>query len=82
MSRKHLEPWPVNTPIPASCSVETIARVLNVSVDTVTRAIANGTLPVVELRRFGRSRRFTGVSVAALLKGQFDTTGRSVRRAS
>jgi excisionase family DNA binding protein len=51
--------------VPAVCTIADVCRHLNVSRKTVERRLADRTLPIVELDRIGRLRRFTGESVQA-----------------
>lgn len=57
----------LDEPIPATCSIADVARFLGYSRATVERLLARHELPLVELERFGRLRRFTGRSVEAIV---------------
>ena len=76
-----MTPWPLGEPIPSVCRIEDICRILSMSRSTFLRLDAEKKLPIVELPRMGRVRRFDGASVAQIKRtGRWDRA--SMRRAS
>lgn len=61
----------IGEPIPAACLIKDVCRHLNMSRATFDRLMKANTLPVVEMPRLGRMRRFTGASVKALMQSRF-----------
>lgn len=64
---------------PSVCTIEDVCRILALSRRTCERLLAAHALPLIELPRIGRIRRFRGESVDAIRAGRFST---SLRRAS
>lgn len=54
----------IDEPVPATCLVQDVLKHLRLSRRTFDRLMATKQLPIVELERYGRLRRFTGESVA------------------
>lgn len=71
-----MTPWPEGQPIPEVCTVDEVLRILRLSRRSLARHLRAHTLPLVELERFGRIRRFRGDSVKALLRGPWAGKGR------
>lgn len=74
-----LEPWPLHQPIPETCLVSDVLRLLRISRRTFSRLDNTGKLGLVELAPIGRLRRFTGDSVKARLVSRWDGFPTAVR---
>lgn len=71
-----LEPLTLDQPIPHVCKVADVCRVLQISRSTFDRLMADGKLPLVELDKLDRHRRFKGESVAAIKRGKWAPKGK------
>lgn len=61
--------------VPKVCRVDDVLRHLRMSRRTFERLMARHALPLVELERFGRVRRFTGESLERVLRGRWAHKG-------
>ena len=58
--------------IPYVCLIPDVVRILRIPRRTLEKLLSRHELPLVELERMGKIRRFTGRSVEAMLAGRHD----------
>lgn len=75
MSATAIAPHALGEDIPTVCLVDDVLRILRMSRSTFDRQLASGDLALIECKRIGRLRRFTGESVALEKQTRWAQTG-------
>jgi predicted DNA-binding transcriptional regulator AlpA len=65
-----MTPWPLTDPIPQVCFILDVLRILRMSKATFHRRMHDKQLPIVELPKLGRARRFSGESIERLARAR------------